>query len=314
MSLDYSLTISDRKDLNKRVKQSPEFLALSKFKYKSPKGYCEYNKVILNLSKYLFTCNKMDEVNWKFSSEQQEVTKFLFQHALNTVVEKGIRPYWITKPLTTAFLKTTPPKELKLKTKELGGIIFFPTNTFLLTDEEAIEWIFYYIHEDFILVYASPNKNNDMAFITRRNFSFILNSNSVNEPIAISSFHDNTDNDDDDDLKAWNEQSNKEKLYNLFFQTFLYIENYEPRLDLNYFSTSSPTERKTNKTHKQDASALIVGTNYHLKKSNSFSDSLGTGTSKATHWRSGHWRNQPYGSRENLRHKIIWLEPVLING
>jgi hypothetical protein len=57
MSLDYSLTISDRKDLNKRVKQSPEFLALSKFKYKSPKGYCEYNKVILNLSKYLFTCN-----------------------------------------------------------------------------------------------------------------------------------------------------------------------------------------------------------------------------------------------------------------
>lgn len=35
-------------------------------------------------------------------------------------------------------------------------------------------------------------------------------------------------------------------------------------------------------------------------------------SSKRLHWRRGHFRQQPIGSRENSQHKIIWIEPVLV--
>ena len=32
------------------------------------------------------------------------------------------------------------------------------------------------------------------------------------------------------------------------------------------------------------------------------------------HWRCGHWRNQPFGSREHPQYRIQWIEPVWVNG
>jgi hypothetical protein len=37
-----------------------------------------------------------------------------------------------------------------------------------------------------------------------------------------------------------------------------------------------------------------------------------TGSHPASHWRRGHWRNQPYGEGKSLR-KLIWLMPVLVS-
>jgi hypothetical protein len=40
-------------------------------------------------------------------------------------------------------------------------------------------------------------------------------------------------------------------------------------------------------------------------------DSLPTGRKMATHWRRGHWRNQPHGSHYS-EHKLIWIKPTLV--
>lgn len=40
----------------------------------------------------------------------------------------------------------------------------------------------------------------------------------------------------------------------------------------------------------------------------------GTHASPSMHWRAGHWRNQAIGPRDEERHKLIWIEPVLVGG
>lgn len=37
-----------------------------------------------------------------------------------------------------------------------------------------------------------------------------------------------------------------------------------------------------------------------------------TGDSKKTHWRRGHWRNQPHGEKLSLV-KLVWIKPVMVN-
>ena len=39
----------------------------------------------------------------------------------------------------------------------------------------------------------------------------------------------------------------------------------------------------------------------------------GTHASPRTHWRCGHWRQHPIGSRKEPSYKTIWIEPVLVN-
>lgn len=38
----------------------------------------------------------------------------------------------------------------------------------------------------------------------------------------------------------------------------------------------------------------------------------GTHASPKLHWRSGHFRNQPYGKKDSTLYKLIWIEPILI--
>jgi len=40
----------------------------------------------------------------------------------------------------------------------------------------------------------------------------------------------------------------------------------------------------------------------------------GDHASPSMHWRSGHWRNQAVGPRAEDKHKLIWIEPILVGG
>jgi len=56
----------------------------------------------------------------------------------------------------------------------------------------------------------------------------------------------------------------------------------------------------------------VIGEGYKPKVIRNY-DPVGTHASPRTHWRSGHWRQQPFGSKEDPKYKTIWIEPVLIN-
>lgn len=40
--------------------------------------------------------------------------------------------------------------------------------------------------------------------------------------------------------------------------------------------------------------------------------SSGKGGLKNTHWRTGHWRDQPYGEKRS-KVRRVWIRPTLIN-
>jgi len=56
----------------------------------------------------------------------------------------------------------------------------------------------------------------------------------------------------------------------------------------------------------------IIGKDYKIK-TEGFSRPQKAHASPSTHWRRGHWRNQAIG-KERKENKLIWIEPVLVNG
>lgn len=56
----------------------------------------------------------------------------------------------------------------------------------------------------------------------------------------------------------------------------------------------------------------VIGEGYRPKVIQDYQPT-GTHASPRTHWRSGHWRWQPFGKKENPDYKTIWVEPVLVN-
>lgn len=71
-------------------------------------------------------------------------------------------------------------------------------------------------------------------------------------------------------------------------------------------------------TLKQQSKALLLnptwlGKGYKPMVKRSASPQGGTHASPVTHWRRGHWRNQPVGSKDSSETKPIWIQPVLVN-
>jgi hypothetical protein len=66
--------------------------------------------------------------------------------------------------------------------------------------------------------------------------------------------------------------------------------------------------------HKKSGSDIwspnVIGRKYATKRDSAAE--TGTHASPRMHWRRGHFRHQPFGSRENPEHKVIWIEPMLI--
>lgn len=72
-------------------------------------------------------------------------------------------------------------------------------------------------------------------------------------------------------------------------------------------------KRKKKISKKQKLSPYIIGQDYQVKADKEY-DSAQAGHSKVTHWRRGFYRWQPYGQKDKQQHKLIWIEPVLVNG
>jgi hypothetical protein len=106
-----------------------------------------------------------------------------------------------------------------------------------------------------------------------------------------------------------------DRINNIVLQSIL-VQAYKPELielETSRGFGGNPTVSRKNKG--QPPLAIYprwLGKNYQIKTHRQ-NFSSGTGTPKRTHWRSGHWREQPYGSRENPLYKQIFIEPILIN-
>jgi hypothetical protein len=110
------------------------------------------------------------------------------------------------------------------------------------------------------------------------------------------------------------ESFNPVKKVDFLFNLFLYKESVENTATETELvipqSRGFGTAKNTNQ--KQIIIPRMIGADYKPKTIRQ--ESTGTHASPTTHWRSGHWRQQLIGKKENPDHKTIWIEPVLVNG
>lgn len=108
-----------------------------------------------------------------------------------------------------------------------------------------------------------------------------------------------------------------DKIKEVLIQVFLYQQLYQSSTLRQPQNRSSSSKQTKNKKGKLIIAPIFIGEKYQIKqikeKFQSKPSEGGTHASPIAHWRSGHWRNQPYGSRENPQYKSIWIEPFLVN-
>jgi hypothetical protein len=91
-------------------------------------------------------------------------------------------------------------------------------------------------------------------------------------------------------------------------QTTVYPDD-APKSLVNLAENGSRADRSRAINKMEERGFLpVVSIGKHYIKQNPQAPNHGT----KTHWRRGHWRNQPYGERLSLR-KIIWIQPTLIS-
>jgi hypothetical protein len=99
-----------------------------------------------------------------------------------------------------------------------------------------------------------------------------------------------------------------DKVTDLLVQTLLYLQQKS-----DFLESPSQSLTKRGSSKKQKLTPYIIGRDYRVK-SESNPDAPNTARQYRTHWRRGFYRWQPYGSRELTEYKLIWIEPVLVNG
>jgi hypothetical protein len=68
------------------------------------------------------------------------------------------------------------------------------------------------------------------------------------------------------------------------------------------------------RVNPKEGEMVFIGLHQNIKKifkTREYEDKGGTHASPQSHWRSGYWRNQPYGEKSKLR-KQIFIQPVFV--
>ena len=286
------------KSFEEKVKHDTWYRKISKAKFVSPEGYLPFDECLLNLGKMHLLTKSPELFAGLLNVDERINLRKTAKHLQIEKLDESMTPYWLSEQLAQGLLKTRLPKDFFLDTSNLAGVIFLPIKLGIQLDSSKkggmlVNCFYYHLNEKELNVAAYADERLIMYGFKRANISKVLECTS------------NLDDIDVEDIDV-EELEFGIKLANLGVQALLYIENYEPQLLPNY---------------TRDVSLLppmacrMIGQHYQLKGSCSPKHGNEDSSAKSTHWRSGHWRNQLYGSRNNnnQQHKTIWIEPMLIN-
>jgi hypothetical protein len=95
----------------------------------------------------------------------------------------------------------------------------------------------------------------------------------------------------------------------------LYLQLNERELEPILTANRGGKSSSKSAAKKQKLNPTIIGSSYQVKTQTS-GEKVATGNRKSptTHWRRGFYRWQPYGSRQQTKYKLTWIEPVLVKG
>ena len=311
--IDFESIKRHKKRLKKIVTESSYYKKLAQYSYKNSRQYCNYEDALISLAGIQLELNEPEKLYSTSFYESSHNTRKDLNDLLRFIGlgnELILRPYWLQTELVKAFVATHPPSDLYLKTKEMAGLMFFPLSCAprleLGDRSEIIKWVFWKLTEQRLYVVCETEIETLFHSIDRISIQDISKDSKSNTYLSLNPEEKINDEQKDEYYE------NRVKLISLAAQTLLYVENYQPELLPD--SCKHLKGRKGLNGKRLSCQGLIVGENYKAKKAVSDRQTTNQSPSSViTHWRSGHWRNQPYGSKDNIQHKTIWIQPMLIN-
>lgn len=97
----------------------------------------------------------------------------------------------------------------------------------------------------------------------------------------------------------------------LAVQTYLLLESRPDMVSESPYVPQTRQEARQCKLNPVEA-VKYLGRGFAIAKASSNGSEVGSG--KSSHWRRGHWRNQPYGSKNTPQFKPLWIPPVFVTG
>ncbi|MDV3002517.1 MAG: hypothetical protein N5P05_004172 (plasmid) [Chroococcopsis gigantea SAG 12.99] len=312
--------------MNQLTRSSPYFEKFNSQKYRHLKGYADHERILFELAR-MRTCYQAFDIESLENDFAHKVGLIVLEKAY----QSGFKHFWLSESLFEAFNKTEMPENgINLKKVVPVGLLLLPPKL-RNPDGQFIKWLVFYhrSHDESLApievvrgrIHFSQIEEESISWCTMlddgtqygigrrlspdKSWKNETGDVYINERIEDMGLSINT--------KTETEFTNK--VTDILLQTLLYLQLAGDRRPNEYAQAdSSRLKQKLGKNHRFEP--YIVGKEYQPKTERSTVISPvggGDGRTVATHWRRGYYRWQPYGSREKPEHKLIWIEPVLVN-
>lgn len=312
------------KEINKEVRNSPYYKKFNTRRYRSPKGYSDYEQVIFKCARELY-------IYITYFSVEILSSNFTHSNSLAILLStylKDFKTFYLDKKLLDAFIKTKPPADTtKLKRIVPNGLILFPQGIIIPNTNSKVKWIMFRhslvgeVIESYPLSQGGSfgtvlNTHNYLSWFTilddelntQYTKNIKLTENYRDDPSYYKYIYDPTIGVNDQIGFTETEGDIVNLITDVLIQTILYLQTNE---DTIIEKAKSDRQIGFGKNNKGRITPVIIGEGFTPK----YIGEVGTNKSsnKSTHWRRGHYRWQPYGSKDNPEYKSIWIEPTLIN-
>jgi hypothetical protein len=309
--------------LDKELLNTCWYKAFAFIKYGSLKGYEQYETAIAKISETIM----LIAINELLGESVDLNISWLFESfIINQAYYFGVRPLWLSFHIAQAFSKSkVPVKTGKINRICPTGLIFLPQNLIKTQDDKSINWVLFYhrLPSDKIFPLRLTDRqihklaDDELFGGEYERFYWITSIGGVTAAgttnlAQVSQSKSIVLNGNDAREASLREDEFLDQVPNLIIQTLLYMQM--EKITLPPIPTPEPQGfGRKGKTKYKKIPPLIIGENYLIKTQRESTGESRPHGSPVTHWRSGHWRCQPYGGKDNLSYKTIWIEPILVN-
>lgn len=318
--------LSDRdlvKKINQETRKSSYYTQLTQRKYRHIKGYVSYDDVMFEIARTRFTYD-----HYPIEFFQEDFVHKTSLLTINSFFTEGFKSFWLSPNLFHAFLHTDIPTQLQSFQRVVKNAILFLPHGLKTPDGNDVRWLVFahnlatdtfndiHIGDKVLMTLKNDYDALTITFYDTQRYQY-----STNRALYLVDGKLNSDLGRDNFILRTKEKSDEiaekefmDVIFNLVVNTLLYLQTYEYK-ELAQKQHINPTNVKKERSGKHvKLEPYIIGENYKTKNTYEKRNVITHANSKkTTHWRRGHYRQQVVGKREERSHKLVWIEPVLVN-
>lgn len=306
------------KQLDETVLQSSEYKRLYR-RYLEVKGYGSYKDFALAVAR----CLLMGQSNLSelfLSSQPVAAVHLLFDRDY----KKKLLPcqcYWVERSRCEALLNSSLPEDCRFTRLQRCGAVMLPSGVLQTPDGYDVEWIYWHhflkSETDTVTTKAICDEDTlDLGLMLCDRGTIYYSRSTLEKFNRVKKLPVRDSKvliDGEGHVEA--EEQFMDAVNRLVCGLFLWLTIEPDSLEVASPPSGGQGFGKVAEKKKRSTVGVWqpnwIGRGYEVKSESTVNG--GTHASPRSHWRRGHWRRQPIGEGRTER-KLVWIEPMLING